>query len=130
MWLGFDAMPGDPLLMLYYGLVLWFFACSFGMLACIVAEFAREVEKVINILTMPLMFMSAVFYPMTVVPPEYYGLFSMNPLVHASELIREAWIPLYTSPVAKPGVLYVWTLCTAALAVASYRLRWQRMVAK
>jgi len=130
LWLGFDAVPMDPLKTLYYGMILWLFACSVGILACIVADFAREVEKTIGILTMPLMFLSAVFYPMTIIPTAYRGLFAMNPLVHANELIREAWLPLYESPVADPGYLYVWTLCAMALSIASYRLRWQRMVAR
>ena len=129
-WLGFDAIPGNPMGVLYFGLVLWLFACGVGILACIIADFAREVEKILNIITMPLMFLSAVFYPMTAVPPAYHSIFAMNPLMHANELIREAWIPLYESPVAQASYLYVWTLCILALAVASYRLRWQRMVAR
>jgi len=129
-WLGFDAIPVDPMGVLYTGLILWLFACGFGILACIVGDFAREVEKVLNLITMPLMFLSAVFYPMSVVPPAYHSLFAINPLVHANEMIREAWLPLYESPVAQPRYLFIWMLCTLALAVASYRLRWQRMVAK
>ena len=76
------------------------------------------------------MFISAVFFPMTVVPEQYQGLLAMNPLVHAMELIREGWLPLYESPVARPGYLYMWTLCALALAISSYRLRWQRMIAR
>jgi len=129
-WLGFDAIPVDPMMVLYFGLILWLFACGVGILACIIGDFAREVEKILNIITMPLMFLSAVFYPMTVVPPAYHSLFAMNPLVHANELIREAWLPLYESPVAQVDYLYLWMLCTLALAIASYRLRWQRMVAR
>jgi len=130
MWIGFDAMPGDPLKVLYVGLYFWLFACAFGMLACIVGDFAREIQKVITITTMPLLFLSAVFYPMTAVPTQYHSLFAKNPLVHANELIREGWIPLYTSPVADLKYLQIWMLVTMALAMASYRLRWQRMVAK
>lgn len=129
-WLGFDAIPVDPMQVLYFGLILWLFACGVGILACVVADFAREVEKILNIITMPLMFLSAVFYPMTAVPPAYHSLFAMNPLVHANELIREAWLPLYESPIAQVNYLYLWMLCTLALAIASYRLRWQRMVAR
>jgi capsular polysaccharide transport system permease protein len=129
-WIGFDAVPVDPLRVLYYGLILWLFASAFGMLACVVAFFSREVEKIISIMTMPLLFLSAVFYPMTAIPPAYRSLFALNPLVHASELIREGWLPMYESPVASSGYLYMWTIITLALAVSSYRLRWQRMVSR
>ncbi len=130
LWLGFDAVPHDPLKLLYFALILWLFAASFGILACIISDFAREVQKIISIINMPIMFLSAVFYPMTIIPSAYHSMFALNPLVHANELIREAWLPLYESPVADAGYLYAWTLVTMALAVASYRLRWQRMVAR
>ena len=130
LWLGFDALPGDPLKLLFYGLILWLFACSFGILACIVSDFSPEINKIIGLTTMPLMFLSAVFYPMTIIPSSLHDLFALNPLVHANELIREAWIPMYESPVAKISTLYIWTSCTMALAISSYRLRWQRMIAR
>jgi len=130
MWIGFDAMPGDPLKVLHIGVYLWLFASAFGILICIVSDLAMEVQKIISILTMPLLFLSAVFFPMTTVPTQYQSLFAKNPLVHANELIREGWIPQYVSPVADLQYLQIWMLATMALAMASYRLRWQRMVAK
>ncbi len=130
MWVGFDAMPSDLLATLFYSSLLWLFAAFFGILACVVASFAREVQKLIGLLTLPLLFLSAVFYPMTMIPPEYQRMLAKNPLVHANELIREAWLENYISPVADLGNLAAWILCTAAIAVASYRLRWQRMLAR
>lgn len=128
-WLGFDAFPNDILGVLYYSFVLWVFAASFGMLACVLSEFAKELERFINVISMPLMFLSAVFYPMTIVPPQYREILAYNPLVHASELIREQWLPVYVSPVADVSYFYAWTICLLALGLSSYRLRWRRMVA-
>ncbi|MFC3051689.1 ABC transporter permease [Kordiimonas pumila] len=130
MWLGFAPLPNDPLFMLFYAAHLWLFAIFFGILACVIASIAREVEKLVNLFTMPLMFVSAVFYPMTIVPARYQDLMALNPLVHASELIREAWLPGYISPVASYEYLFVWILILSALAVSAYRLRWQRMLAR
>lgn len=128
-WFGFDAVPKDILGVLYYGAVLWIFAASFGILACVLSEFAREIERFINVISMPLMFLSAVFYPMTIVPQQYQKILAYNPLVHASELIREQWLPVYQSPVADPAYFYTWTICLFALGLSGYRLRWRRMVA-
>jgi len=129
LWVGFSPLPDDPLRVLYFSCLLWLFGAFFGILACVVSSFAREIEKVIGLLTLPLMFLSAVVYPMTIVPRNWHKLMAMNPLVHANELIREAWFQHYTSPVADHGYLMTWLLCTAVLAVSAYRLRWQRMVA-
>lgn len=130
LWLGFDALPHNPLGVLYYGAVLWLFSCSFGILVCVISDYTPEVQKLVGMMMMPLLFLSAVFFPMTIVPRALRDALSVNPLVHANELIREAWLPLYDSPVADPSYMYAWTLITMALAVASYRLRWQRMIAR
>jgi len=129
MWLGFSPIPRDPLLTLFYAVQLWLFGTMFGILACVVAQIAQEVEQIINILTMPLLFLSAVLFPVSIIPYSHQWIFDLNPLVHANELIREAWLPAYTSPVADQRYLTAWILITSAFAVAGYRLRWQRMVA-
>lgn len=129
-WFDFNAMPHDPLKVLFYCMVLWLFAASFGLLMCVVTSFAREVEKVVSMMTLPLLFLSAVIYPMTIAPPRFQAIMAMNPLVHANELIRQSWLELYRSPVADFGYLATWLGCTMVLALASYRLRWQRMIAR
>ncbi len=128
-WIGFDPWPREPLMVLAYSSVMWFFAFGVGILAAVVSRVAREIEKLINILTMPLLFLSAVFFPMTIVPQPFRDWLALNPLVHANELIREQWLPQYVSPVADFGYLVWWTVVTLALAVSAYRLSWQRIVA-
>lgn len=128
-WLGFNPFPRDILLVMAWGTLLWLFAGAFGILCCVISQFAKEVEKVVTMVQMPLLFLSAVFFPMTIVPEPYRTWLAWNPLVHAMELIREAWFPLYTSPVADGFYLFMWAIITMALAMASYRLSWQRMLA-
>ncbi|MFC4347202.1 ABC transporter permease [Kordiimonas lipolytica] len=129
-WFGFDATPRDPLLLLGWCAILWLFAASVGILACVVSQFAREIEKVINMIQMPLLFTSAVFFPMTIIPEPYRSILAWNPLVHAMELIREAWFPVYESPVADGFYLFLWAIGAMALAISSYRLSWQRILAQ
>ncbi len=129
-WLGYDPWPDDPLRVLGYCTVLWLLAASFGMLSCMLGSIAREVEKLVSMLTMPLLFMSAVFFPMSIVPRDYWGYLTWNPILHAMELVREAWFSNYTSPVADFGYLFAATLTCLALAMSSYRLTWRRIVAQ
>lgn len=129
-WLGYDPWPDDLLLVLGYCLVLWLFAASFGMLGCMLGSFAREIEKFISMMTMPLMFLSAVFFPMSIVPPQYWKYLTWNPILHAMELIREAWFVRYTSPVADLQYLLAFMLVFMALAMSTYRLSWRRVLAR
>ena len=130
LWFGFDPIPRDILMTLFYCMIMWIFAFGFGVLACFIGQITREVEKAINMISMPLMFISAVFFPMSVVPDPYRTWLAWNPLVHAMELIREAWLPVYISPVADLSYLAWWTVITLALALATYRLRWRRILAR
>lgn len=128
-WFGFDPVPRDILLVLGYCLIFWIFATGVGILACMVSQTAKEIEKLVSMIQMPLLFLSAVFFPMTIVPEPFRTWLSWNPLVHAMELVREAWFPVYISPVADVGYLSTWAICTLALALATYRLSWQKVLA-
>ncbi|RMB12463.1 capsular polysaccharide transport system permease protein [Eilatimonas milleporae] len=128
-WLGVNPLPRDPLSMLGYAAILWVFAASAGILFCVVSSFSREIEKLINLINLPLLFLSAVFFPMTAVPEPARTWMAYNPLVHPLELIREAWFPLYQSPVASLSYFAWWTVGAMTLALASYRLQWRRMLA-
>lgn len=128
-WFGFDPTPRDPLRLLGWCALMWCFGASVGILFCMITQYARELEKLITMTQMPLLFLSAVFFPMTIVPEPFRTWLAWNPLVHAMELIREAWFPVYVSPVADPYYLFIWTICTLALAMSAYRLSWQRLLA-
>jgi len=130
MWLGYDPWPDNLLHTLGYCVILWLFAGAFGMLACMVGAIAREVEKLVSMLTMPLMFLSAVFFPMSIVPQQYWVYLTWNPILHAMELIREGWFTNYTSPVADFNYLFAAMIICLALAMSSYRLTWRRIVAR
>lgn len=129
-WLGYDPWPDDPLRAFSYCVLLWLLAAAVGMLACMASTVAREIEKLLSLMTMGLMFLSAVFFPMSIVPQQYWVYLTWNPVLHAIELVREAWFWNYTSPVADVEYLFACMVVGLALAMATYRLSWQRVVAR
>ncbi len=129
-WFDYDPWPDNLLRVLGLCTILWLLATSFGMLACMIGSVAREVEKLISMMTMPLLFVSAVIFPMSIVPKKFWPYLTWNPLMHAMELIREAWFDRYDSPVADFPYLVSWMLILMALAMATYRLTWRRVVAR
>lgn len=129
-WLGYEPWPNNLLLVLGYCFALWLFAIAFGMLACMLGSFSAEITKFISLLTMPLMILSAVFFPMSIVPSQYWVYLTWNPLLHAMELIRDAWFVRYTSPVADPEYFLAWMLAFLALAMSTYRLSWRKVLAR
>ena len=86
-------------------------------------------DKITGLINMPLLFTSAVFFPMTIVPEPLRTYLAYNPLVHPMELIREMWFSHYTSPVLDMRYCSLWLICLWAVAMAGYRVRWRRIVA-
>ncbi|GHF18389.1 transport permease protein [Kordiimonas sediminis] len=129
LWLGFDPVPKDFLGVFGYCFLLWLFAAGFGILACILSEITQEIQKVISLISMPLMILSAVFFPMSTIPEPYRSWLAYNPLVHFNEFIREHWLQAYTSPVADMEYLLAWTIGMLTVALATYRLRWKKVLA-
>jgi len=62
----------------------WFLA-SLGV-------FVRDVSQIVSVLTATLMFMSPIFYPVSVLPEAYQPLLLMNPLTPAVEQVRDVLV--------------------------------------
>lgn len=70
-----------PLLLLLLGMA-WFFAA--------VGVFFRDISQIVTLLSMGLMFASAVFYSANTLPPAAWSILRFNPLLLAIELLRDA----------------------------------------
>ncbi|WP_339330654.1 ABC transporter permease [Aeromonas hydrophila] len=128
-WFGFDAMPADPLAVLTgYGLLM-IFSFALGTLFCIAASLSEEAKKLLPILMRPMMFISAVFFPLAAVPQSYQHLLLWNPVVHALELIRSGWIAGYQTQGGNWSYLAGITLILLTFAMSAYRLSHRRLIA-
>ena len=121
-WLGFHAVPVEPLPTLLYLGLLALLAFAVGTLFCIINKYSPEAGKLIGFLMMPLMFISGVIMPIAVIPAQYHGWLLWNPLLHAIELTRSSWIAGFDSPHGDVRYLATCTLCLLTLAMSAYRL--------
>ena len=128
LWLGFNAMPADPLGLLAGIFLLSLLGFAIGTIFCIVVSLFAEAEKLVSMLMRPLVWISCVYHPLAVVPQEYRHFLLWNPLVHGLELIRNSWIANYPQAGASWFYLSACTLVSLALALSGYRLFHQRLV--
>ena len=129
LWLGFDAVPSDPLEVILIYLILMIFSFSLGMIFCVAGKLFKEADKFLGLLMMPLMFISCVMYPLATIPAQYQHWFLWNPLVHAIELIRSSWISGFVSPNVSWAYLSSVTLVLLSFAMSCYRLSHRRLIA-
>ena len=69
-----------PLILLTLG-VSWFFAAA--------GVYFRDLSQVSGFITTVLLFLSPVFYPLSLIPEQYRSLFYLNPLTYVIESCRE-----------------------------------------
>lgn len=72
-----------PLAMMTLGFS-WFFA-SLGV-------YLRDISQVVNVATMALMFLSPIFFPISILPEEYQALLEISPLTFIIEQARDVMI--------------------------------------
>ena len=73
-----------PWTVVLYPLVLLpliFFSMGFGWLLAATGVFVRDTAQITGVATTVLMFLSAVFYPVSALPEKYQGWLKLNPLV-------------------------------------------------
>ncbi|CAM7104497.1 ABC transporter permease [Escherichia coli] len=129
LWFGFDAIPSDPLQVIFIYFLLMTFSFSLGIIFCVLINLFKEADKFLNLMMMPLMFISCVMYPLATVPAQFQHWFIWNPLVHAVELIRAGWIAGYVSPDVSWVYLSSLTLVLLTFAMSCYRLSHRRLIA-
>lgn len=86
-----------PVLLLGLGLA-WFLAA--------LGVFVRDITNAIAFLAQVLLYSSAVFYPLSLIPPVAWAFLRFNPLLHAVESTRR--VLLWHEPPAATSLLFLW----------------------
>lgn len=98
------------------GFVLtWMCGCGFGLMFGVAAFHYKEVDKIVMILQRPLLFMSAVLFPLSAVPTSVQKYLLFNPIVHCIEVCRNALFPFYGVP--GPNLFYPAAFAIVVLSI-------------
>lgn len=129
--LGLDVIPVDPLLGIGNLLVLWLLGMGFGLVTSVATELIPELGEILNLIMMPLYFLSGVIFPVDVIPSPFREWVLLNPIVHGVEGIRLGFASHYHSTPA----LNLWyplavALVLIVLGLALHRRFAGRMLAK
>jgi capsular polysaccharide transport system permease protein len=127
-WLGFDVWPQDLLALISASLLLIFLAV--GLALCIAAAqlYWKDINKIVAMVMRPMFFVSGIFFCATMIPQQYWYLFTWNPIFHAIELSRDAFFVSYETPVGSWLYLGLLTLGFNVLGLMLYRINRIRFV--
>lgn len=110
--------------------LIWLFAVSIGLVFSILSGFVEEVNKVKELMTRPLFFISGIFFSLQDIPKEYWHWLDWNPLLHGIELIRDAAYPTYTSEGVSLSFLLLCVLSFMTLGLFLYTAYWRQIVSR
>lgn len=127
-YFGFD-LDSPNLPMVTFGfLFLLLFAFSFATFAAMLSIYAESFAKIISFLMTALMFTSAVFYTMEVLPVELQSLLLYNPLTHFMEMIHGYYFLALDDQFVDYNYMLLWTLMLLFSGLWSYLKLEERII--
>jgi len=128
-WLDFSVMPEKPLEFIFINITMLIMAGGFGLILCSAIVFYEDASRVIGLVMQPFFFISGVFFVMPMIPVKYWSYLTWNPLLHLTELSRDAMFSSYQTPVGEWSYLLFIVVCLWALGLSLYWVNRQRFLA-
>jgi capsular polysaccharide transport system permease protein len=131
LWGGFDISIANPFgtVALYFLIIL--FGFSFGIIASVASNTFPSVKIIMNIILLPLYFLSAIMFPLWIVPAPYIEYLKFNPILHLLELFKANFFSYYPL-VDGINLTYplIFELILLFIALALYRVKRLALAAK
>lgn len=102
-------------------LMLFLFSYGIGLLLATLMVFFRDTQFLWGVLSILWMYLTPIFYPETIIPQAFLGVYKLNPLYHILRFVRT----LLMSGISPPprAYLYCLLLCTVPLLLGLWIFR-------
>jgi capsular polysaccharide transport system permease protein len=98
------------------------FGASLGLVFCVLAQFSNTVDRVRGPLTRPFFWISGIFFTANALPAHVRHGMLYNPVLHATEMVRDGWFPGYTAHDVDPLYVMQWVLGLALVGLSLERV--------
>ena len=114
--LGLDIYPDNAIRVMGAWLSLWCLGLGLGLFTSVTASLVPEVGKVIRMLSLPLMILSGVIFPLNSLPHWLLEYLMLNPIPHGLETLRLGFFEKY-HVVPGTSILYFWLFTLMLIAL-------------
>ncbi|MDC0603146.1 ABC transporter permease [Aliiglaciecola sp.] len=128
--IGMEIHIDNPLLLIACIVALWWLGVMLGLLFGILMLYVPEVNKLMNLITRPLFFISGTFFSLQDIPREYWKFLDWNPILHAIELTRYAAYIEYGSEGVSLSFLLMTTLVISFISLSLYYVNWRQAISR
>jgi capsular polysaccharide transport system permease protein len=119
-WMGFDVLPNDLLKVLAASVLVALIGIGLGLMLCSANSYWKDINKLVGMISLPMMIMSGVMFSATMIPPAYWYLADWNPIFHATELSRDAYFSSYVTPLGSWFYLGTCALVIFSLGLTTF----------
>jgi capsular polysaccharide transport system permease protein len=117
-----DAWPPQNVLSVMIALILaWMLGISFALIVSGAYRVFPPIRQFVSYFVFGLRVASGMFFCITMIPVQWWPYLSWNPLLQATEMIRDAWFEGYVSPIANPGYIGACILTMTLLGLSIER---------
>lgn len=129
--LGLDLYPDNAINAMVAWFSLWSLGMGLGLVASVAATMVPEIGKVIRMLSLPLLILSGVIFPLNQLPHWLLEYLMLNPIPHGLEMLRLGFFEDYRV-IHGTSMLYFWlvTLSLNALGLVMHLRFVDRLKAK
>lgn len=129
--LGLDMYPDNAIRAMWAWVSLWSLGIGLGLVTSVAATLVPEVGRVIRMLSLPLLILSGVMFPLNRLPHWLLEYLMLNPIPHALETLRLGFFENY-QVIHGTSMLYFWlvTLSLNALGLLMHLRFVDRLKAK
>jgi len=128
-WSGFQVIPEKPMELILINLLMLAMASGYGLVLANMVIFYEDTPRIISLIHQPLFFVSGIFFVITMIPSHYWEYLTWNPLLHFTELSRDAMFFNYQTPVGDWFYISIITIGVWGTGLALYWVNRHRFLA-
>ncbi len=129
--LGFKCIPFSPLEAIFAWFSVWLLGMGVGLVLSVGAALIPEIGRIAKLISFPLMILSAVMFPINLLPHHVQTYLLYNPILHGIESTRLGFFRGYvTHSSVDIFYLYCWSITSIALGLALHVSFSKRLKAK
>jgi len=98
---------------------LCFACCGFALAGLVTTP--ESAGPILQVILLPLQLISGVYFPTSNLPDWLHTVASVFPLVHVTEALQHGMLPDPSIPWGDLGVMALWAVAAAAVAVRTFR---------
>lgn len=117
-----ELVVDDPLLVLIGFALATLFGTTLGLVFCALAQFSNVVDRARSPLLRPFFWLSGIFFTANSLPGGARELMLWNPVLHATEFVRDGWFPSYTAHYAQVAYPMAWILGLGVVGLSLERV--------